>query len=431
MGFRIRNLLLSAGLLLSSPLLAQSGAASHNPDRNDMEALRRWLQDKRMVSVKELGGDLSLSCEVRTEFQDTSEIYNGKELRSNIDGKPPRAWDVEVNIMIDYRTDFTWSNIKLEFDNDMGTFNGTDNKVRLERAYIGGRLISSDTLTLDAELGRRNLSVYDSKLQFGSRFDGLLLRLSQAFENVGDFYFTPGVIVVNDKFDHYAYVAELGALQIANTGFYLKYSTIYWYKNTSHLLPNRYRYCVAQLLPYYQFYPEWFNKRLIKIYGAGLCNMMAQRLRLPQADPADPSKVLLVDGKPVWKYYSRQNLGWYVGVAMGTVKKAGDWALEATFQWLQAQAVPNWDAAGIGRGNSGRAGLFLLNEDKPASLDNLTTVNNAVGNGNYYGFEADALYAFTSNLTMEQNIKLSWTLDKDIGPSINYRQWEIEFIYAF
>jgi hypothetical protein len=431
MGFKTRNLLFSAVLLLSSPLLAQSGAASNNSDRNDMEALRRWLQDKRMVSVKELGGDLSLSCEVRTEFQDSSEIYNGKELRTNINGKPPRAWDVEVNIMIDYRTDFTWANIKLEFDNDMGIYNATDNKIKLERAYIGGRLVSSDTLTLDAELGRRYLSVYDSKLQYGARFDGLLFRLSQAFENIGDFYFTPSFIIVSDKFDHYAYAAELGALQIANTGFYLKYSTIYWYKNTNRHFPNRSRYCVAQLLPYYQFYPEWFDKRLIKIYAAGLYNIMAQHLRLPMAEPGDPSKILLVDGNPVWKQYSRQNWGWYAGIALGTVKKARDWAVEASFQWLQAQAVPEWDAGGVGRGNSNRAGLILVNTERPPTLDNLTTTQNAVGNGNFYGFEVDALYAFTNNLTMEQNVKVSWTLDKNFGPNINYRQWEIEFIYAF
>ena len=396
-----------------------------------MEALRRWLQDKRMVSIKELGGDLSLSCEVRTEFQDTSEIYNGDELRKNIDGKPPRAWDVEVNIMIDYRTDRTWANIKLEFDNDMGTMNGTDSKIKLERAYAGGRLIAGDTFTLDAEVGRRYLSVYDSKLQYGSRFDGLLLRFSKAFENVGDFYGTPGVVIVNDRFDHYAYVAEIGALQIANTGLSLKYSNIYWYKDTNRLLPNRFRYCVAQFQPFYQFYPEWFKKRLIKIYAAGLYNMMAQRLRLPMADPADPAKILVVDGRPVWKYFSRQNFGWYAGVALGTIKRAGDWAIEADFQWLQAQAVPDFDATGIGRGNSNRAGLFLLNQDKAPDLANLTNVNNAVGNGNFYGFEIDALYAFTNNLTMEQNIKLSWTLDREIGPDINYRQWEIEFIYAF
>lgn len=431
MSFSTRKFLFSAALLLSSPLFAQSGSAARNSDRDDMEALRRWLQDKRMVTVKELGGDLSLSCEVRTEFQDSSEIYNGKELRTNINGKPPRAWDVEVNIMIDYRTDFTWANIKLEFDNDMGISNATDNKIKLERGYIGGRIISSDTFTLDAELGRRFLSVYDSKLQYGCRFDGLLFRFSKAFENVGDFYATPSVIIVNDKFDHYAYAAEIGALQIANTNLFMKGSAVYWYKDTAKILPNQSRYCVVQILPAYQFYPEWFGKRYIKFYGAALCNVMAQRLRLPVGDPADPDKALLVDGKREWKYFSRQNWGWYVGAALGTVRNAGDWAIEGNFQWLQAQAVPDFDVSGIGRGNSRRTGLFLVNQDKVPTLGNLTTTQNAAGNGNFYGFELDALYAFTSNLTMEQNVKLSWTLDKDIGPNINYRQWEIEFIYAF
>lgn len=431
MSFSSRKYLVAAMCLLASPLLAQSGSAANNTDRGDMEALRRWLQDKRLVSIKELGGDLSLSCEVRTEFQDSSEINNGHEVRNNINGKPPRAWDVEVNVMIDYRTDYTWANIKLEFDNDMGIFNATDNKIKLERAYIGGRIISSDTLTLDAELGRRYLSLYDSKLQYGARFDGLVLRLSKAFENVGDFYVTPGVAIVSDKHDHYAYVTEIGALQVANTGLYLKGSTIYWYKDTSNRFPNRYRYCVAQFLPAYQFFPEWFGKRLIKIYAAGLCNVMAQRFRLPLSDPSDPKKALTVDDKPVWKYFSKQNWGWYVGVALGTVKKGGDWAIEADFQWVQAQAVPDYDATGIGRGNADRWGTFLLDQGGLPILANLTNTQTSVGGGNFYGFEIDGLYAFTSNLTMEQNIKLSWTLDKDIGPNINYRQWEVEFIYAF
>ena len=44
---------------------------------DDMEALRRWIRDKRLVTVKEIGGDLSISGEVRTEFQDTSEVKDG------------------------------------------------------------------------------------------------------------------------------------------------------------------------------------------------------------------------------------------------------------------------------------------------------------------------------------------------------------------
>lgn len=430
MAFSSRKFLFSVALLFCTPLLAQTGSAARNSDRGDMEALRRWLQDKRMVTVKELGGDLSLSCEVRTEFQDSSEISNGKELRT-VNGKPPRAWDVEVNVMIDYRTDFTWANIKLEFDNDMGIFDGSDNKIKLERAYLGGRIVSSDMFTLDVEIGRRFLSVYDSKLEFGCRFDGVLLRFSKAFENIGDFYVTPGVVIVNEKFDHYAYATEIGALQIADTNLYMKLSGIYWYKERDKLIPNASRYCVLQLLPAYQFYPEWFGKKLIKIYAAALYNIMAKDLRLAETDPLDSSKNLVVDTKPVWKYFSKQNFGWYAGIALGTVKKGGDWAVEVNFQWLQAQAVPNWDGSGIGRGSASRAGLFLVNTDKPATVDNLTNPTNAVGTGNYYGFELDALYAFTSNLTVQQNLKLSWTLDKDIGPNINYRQWEIEFIYAF
>ena len=36
-----------------------------DPDSKDMDALRRWLQDKRLVTMREIGGDLSLSGEVR------------------------------------------------------------------------------------------------------------------------------------------------------------------------------------------------------------------------------------------------------------------------------------------------------------------------------------------------------------------------------
>jgi hypothetical protein len=112
------------------------------------------------------------------------------------------------------------------------------------------------------------------------------------------------------------------------------------------------------------------------------------------------------------------------------VKKAGDWALEGTFQWIQAQAVPEFDSNGIGRGNSKGNGLYILKrKDEDPFVK--TTTQTATGSGNFYGFEIDALYAFTNNLTMEQNVKLSWTLDKNIGPNINYRQWEVEFIYAF
>lgn len=106
---------------------------------NDMDALRRWLQDKRLVSLKELGGDLSISGEVRTEAQFMNEKratqgsnnFIQQRGMNSATGKPSLAWDVEFNLMLDYHTERTWAAMKLEFDNDMGIRSGTVNKIRL------------------------------------------------------------------------------------------------------------------------------------------------------------------------------------------------------------------------------------------------------------------------------------------------------------
>lgn len=408
-------------LFVTVPLFAQQIAQGdvqfddkRDPEVDDMEALRRWIRDKRMVTVKEIGGDLSLSGEVRTEFQDTTEVRNGIAQRGR-DGafdKPQYAWDVEVNIMIDYRTDRTWAAIKLEFDNDMGQRSGTVNNIKLEKAYLGGRIVPGDTFTIDAEIGRRYLfNVYDSKIEFGSLFDGVLFRFNKAWPSIGDFYFNPGALLVDDKVNHYAYVAELGALRVANVGLNLKYSIIDWYKPYANELNKlRYKYVISQFLANYQFYPEWIGKRLIKIYGAALTNHLA-------------AGVEQTNGK-------RQNWGWYAGVAIGLVKKQYDWAVDVNYQWVQAQSVPNFDASGIGRGNAAGVGFYTLNANGDPN-SGATTNLTAVGGTNYKGFEIEALYAFTDNLTVQQVFKYSTTLNKNIGPNLRYRQYEIEFIYAF
>lgn len=383
-------------------------------DAGEMDALRRWLRDKRFVSVKEIGGDLSLSGDVRVEFQDTSEVLNGIRQRGDdaATTKPQYAWDAEVNVMIDYRTDRTWAAIKLEFDNDMGLRSGTMNKIRLEKAYLGGRIVEGDTLTIDGEIGRRFLyNVFDSKLEFASLYDGVLFRFSKAFPSIGDYYFNAGALLVDDRVNHYAYVAEMGGLRIANVGLNLKYSIIDWYKPYANVLNDlRYKFLVSQFLAAYQFYPEWLGKRLIKFYTAGLCNHLASGIEQTG--------------------YKRQNWGWYAGVSIGTVKKQYDWAIDFNYQWLQAQAVPEFDVSGIGKGNAAGAGFYTPTSDGDIS-GGATTRQTAFGNANFKGFEIEALYAFTNNITLLQNFKWSHTLNKNIGPYAKYKQYEAEFIYAF
>lgn len=400
-----------------SPAITQGDVQfdeKRDPDADDMEALRRWIRDKRMVTLKEIGGDLSISGEVRTEFQSVSEVKDGVRQRGpgGALNKAEYVWDVEFNLMMDYRTDRTWAAVKLEFDNDMGQRSGTVNKIRLEKAYLGGRIVPGDTFTFDAEIGRRYLfNVFESKVEFATIFDGLLFRFNKAWEAIGDYYVNAGALIVDDKTNHYAYVTEMGGLRIANVGLNMKYSIIDWYKPAANEIANlRYKYLVSQLLMYYQFYPEWIGKKMIKIYGAGLCNHLAQGV--PQT------------------HNKRQNYGWYAGMAIGVVKKQYDWAIDADYQWVQAQTVPEFDSNGIGRGNGAGVGFYSNNIDgNPDS--GATTALTAVGGGNYKGFELEALYALTDNITILQNFRYSTTLNKTIGPDLKYKQYEMEFIYAF
>ena len=398
----------------------------------DMEALRRWVQDKRLVSLKELGGDLSISGEVRTEMKYTnekskeqgSEAFIQQRGMNSATGKPILAWDVEFNLMLDYHTDRTWAAMKVEFDNVMGTRSGTAGNVKLEKAWLGGRLIDQDTFTWDAEIGRRYLSnVFDSKLQFGSIFDGTLFRFSKAFEEIGDFYTNIGAFAINIDANHYGEVMEMGALKIANSPFNMRYSIINWYRHYSQeALANKtvqdgpggtiyaqpWRYLVNQATFFYQAYPEWFGKKLFKVYAAGLWNPIAQGIQ--QTDNR------------------KANFGWYAGVSMGLVKKAGDWAVDINYQWAQAQVAPPVDSSGIGRGNAAGAGFFTA---KQSGAGLITTSADAFSPFDYQGVDIDALYAFTSNLTMQQHFAWGWTLNKNIGSDNNMKQYEVEFIYAF
>lgn len=410
-------------------------------DDRDMDALKRWIMDKRFITMKEIGGDLSLSGEVRTEFQAASEVANGIQQKNypnlppnDTSAKPMYGWDVEFNLMLDYRTERTWGAVKVELDNNMGERSGTVTNIKLEKAYAGGRLVAGDTFIMDAELGRRYLFIpFESKIEFSSLFDGLLLRFNKAFESIGNFYFNGGVFVVDDITNHYGWVGEMGALKIGNTGLNLKYSVIDWYRpggedekgNTAFqtaLTNQRYRFLISQFLVYYQLYPEWIGKKLIKIYTAGLMNHLALRSKIVFDEEARVlTQIIPTKGR-------KQNLGAYIGVSIGTAKRQGDWAIDANCQWVQAQAVPDFDSLGIGRSDTAKVGTYTNNINGRGGATNDETT---VGGANFRGFEIEGLYALTDNLVVQQNFKYAKTLNTNIGPKIYYKQYEMEFIYAF
>ncbi|MGE5196674.1 MAG: hypothetical protein ACM3JI_05035, partial [Anaerolineae bacterium] len=330
-----------------------------------------------------------------------------------------RSFDVEVDLLCDYRTERTWASFRLKFDNAAGVFGGSFDKLKTDRAYFGTRLLDRDTYIVDAELGRRKLSaMFDSKIEFDAIFDGILLKYDQSFDKIGEFYIHAGTFVINERRDHYGYVGEIGLLEVANTGFYTKYSLIDWdtkdypkelitKQGTFFNLNKRFDFIVSQWLLGYKFIPDSFPK-LINFYLAGLYNPAAQKHKLTD--------------------HKRANWGAYGGFSVGQLKKQGDWAFDANYQAVAAQAIPDFDAGGIGLGNAAKTGLYTINID---GTKGSATKDTAGGNTNFRGFQLTLEYLLTNTLNLFQQYQQSVTLDSHIGPYRRYSQYELELIYAF
>ncbi|NDD59332.1 MAG: hypothetical protein EBZ47_08850 [Chlamydiae bacterium] len=387
----------------------------------DINALVEWMNTKRQVTIKEIGGNLSLSGEVRTELQATGESANGVKQRGFGSAPigpentflPAYVYDVEVDLMLDYRIDRGWASIRIAFDNDAGIFGGTLNKLKLTKGYFGTRLVDTDSTTFDIELGRRRLgNVFDSNLMFAAFMDGVLFRYDVGLERVGDAYAHLGAYLIDERVNQYGYVGELGLLNIASTGLYTKYSLIDWdTKNYNNTIDNlRFQFLVSQLILGYKCFPPSIN-RPIRAYLAGLYNH--------KADKHD-----FTDNK-------RANYGGYLGFSIGEIRKRGDFALDINYQVLAAQCVPDFDVSGIGIGNAINAGLYTTVANAKGTKAISTVRENAAGNGNFRGYVVTLDYLLTNNLNFQQQWQQSITLDKNIGPFRRYKQYEIEFIYGF
>lgn len=407
--------------LLGLAILLTSAMHGADIEEEDMQSLRDWINSKRMITVRELGGQLSISGDVHAELQSTSVVKNGKAQRGRGTGEPNNRYDVEFNLVVDYRTDRSWLSSRLRFDNDAGLLNdqfgsGKSDKLKLERAYWGYRLIDGDRHTMDIDVGRRGpmVSMFDSRLQFNSIFDGISLKDSYAVDNVGDIYYQIGAFMVNEKKDQAAYVGEAGILNIANTGFYTKYSLIDWDTKRVHKCRPQFHFIISQMTLGYKWIPQSLD-RPVTIYLAGLYNHRARPVKFFFDDD---SSLNVTHGK-------KANYGGYLGFSIGALKQAGDWAFDANYQVLAAQCVPDLDVSGIGMGSDSKQGFYW---NKGAKV---TTKSDIEGNVNYRGFELTFQYLISNNLNLWQQWRQSITLDKDIGPFRRYKQYEIDFIYSF
>lgn len=423
-------------------------ALSHNDER-DFDALREFIRTKREIPLEEKDDDMSITGDVRFEWRHMTETASHRNLRGHNafrDGKPVSRndFDVEFNLRFDYVTDRTWAVAHLGYDNSAGVDDtgngcfedpegyhgsGTCDGLCLKKAYFGYRICDDGRSQLEVEIGRRNLyNVFDSRVQFDSRFDGILVQYKSCCDGIGKWYLSGAGFIVDERVNQFAWVAEIGFLDICCTGFDLKYSIIDWQKHGRNRCnvkdPYGMRFINSQWTTAYTFTPDFIRRKTV-LFGAFLINHLGKK----GLYYGNPHQVLNENEELVWVadpfFAKNQNKAWYAGFRVGKVDKEGDWSFEAMYQYVQAFAIPDEDVSGIGRGNVNNTSITAEVPKNPAY--NLI----GQGNTNFKGWRFEALYAITDELTLDSILEFTQSVKTKIGGSHNYTKFELETIYAF
>lgn len=374
-------------------------------------------------------------------------------------------FDVEFNLKFKYNYKNAWAAAHLQFDNpagvrgrndckgDVAVFNisgsevikkiprdsrwaikgsGESHFVNLKRAYIGYNAYADGKHRFDIEVGRRKLDdIFDSEIQFSSRFDGLLLKYASSIDEFSDWYVDGGVFVIDERVNHFGWVAEVGLIDFMDIGLDLRYNIIDWRKRGENrcFIMNPYGtlFLNSQISFSYTIHPKFGcddSEIPIEFYGGFLINHAAK--------------------KKVFTHRKKKNLGWYAGIYVGNVHKQGDWSVDVEYIVVQAQAVSDYDVGSVGRGNVLDEGFVDIIDEKfkdsasysdsrssePSSSEILGFFPRR-GNANFIGYRCEFLYAITDNLSLDFIAEFSNEEDRRIGGKHRYNDFEIEAIYAF
>jgi len=328
-------------------------------DEDDVDTFRAFLERKETAEEIPTTG-IRFGGDVRAKFIHERKVTNGFNTRGSSARNPvevlgapilpnnnlPQAfslrapndfYEIEANIEIEYLGPRDWAEIRIRYKNVPGVFFGESNRLRVMRAWMGYTLYEGpDDSFVDIEAGRYGLGdIFESKIQFDSDFDGLLLTYGHKFKCIAEFFIHGGPFIVNFRDDHYGWVGELAFLDIADTGLYTKYSFISWRKRGGIFddvanSPN-FRFGNSQALVGYRFKPDWKYLKKVRLYGAFLINHFAETKQpdLPKKD----------------------NIGWYAGIEFGQLGGAGGWLFDLNYQYIGYLAVSHFDCSGVGRGN--------------------------------------------------------------------------------
>lgn len=353
----------------------------------------------------------------------TEKDENGKNLRGVFDPQlrkivPRETEEAVLNLQFDYNCGRSYGQSKVQFDNDMGIEeslkpcdadkqamfgSGFCDDICLRRCWMGYHLIEdSKVYNFDIEIGRRPLNtVFESYIEFKNRFDGILFRFGKKIKPASKFYIMGGPFVVDYRSNHFAVVVEVGYYNFLDKKIDMRYSYIDWrllHENRCGTVdPLGTRFKNSQVTIDYNL-PEIFKKKA-QLYGAFLVNTDA----IPNT----------------FSNFYKANIGWYAGYIMGEVKKRGDWAIDISYEYVEAQAVPDSDVSGIDRGNILKETLY---QSVPMTRH---------GKANYKGWEFQLLYAITDKISTNVIYDISRAANVNIGGPHNFSKLEVDFILAF
>lgn len=385
----------------------------------DPRVLRDFVESRGLIQCRQKEGTLTIAGDVRARWIAVGEKVNGIKQRGQGTNVAINRFKSEVNLFLDYVAARTWVTTKLKFVNFSGKDGGTATKVEMERAFIGYDIYEQGKEDFYIEIGRSNLDyMFESRVEFGSVFDGIHLFYTRCLPDVGQFTIHGGPFIVDSFTNHYAWVLETFISKWMGTGISLKYSIIDWHRDAPTLnygnAPGagkrtvrnnpRYHFLVSQMLVGYERKVDFLRCKTLFLYGAVLANHDAKRSLQTN-----------------WK---KLNGAWYAGFTLGKLCKACDWSIDLNYQSVQAQAVPEFDLSGIGHGNAANGLLSdaILYGVFPGAFRLFT---------NYKGWEANALYAMTDSLSLRAKAQYAVPRNRSVGGDFRYKSFEMSVIYAF
>lgn len=400
---------------------ASTDAGPDNEDLVDPRILRDFVESRGLIACRQKCGQLTIAGDARARYICTGEKVDGikqRGLGSAFD-KPVNLFKSEFNLFMDYVDTRSWVSTKVKWSVVDGIDGGSVTRPELDRAFIGYDIYECKEQDFYVEVGRSRLDyIFDSRVEFSSFFDGIHLYYTNEFPWVGTFVLHGGPFIVDSFTNHYAWVFETYVDEWADTGWIFKYSLIDWRRRR----PTRYigdldkppgkfitnnprnRFLVSQMLFGYSRDVDCCRCKTLYLYGAVLANHDAKK------SPTTRNRY--------------ENKAWYVGFTLGKLCKACDWSLDANYQYVQAQAVPEFDVAGIGHGNA--AGTPFSD----ALIAHLPS-REAVGFTNFKGVQVSLLYALTDALSLRTKGEWTRPIDKELGGNFTYKSFEFAVIYAF